>query len=174
MNWHGAARTNYVRIKDEASMERLVHLVEELRENEVYIHPDHPDQAMILGDDSGTFNLFSYSEDSEDADVELVWEKDVAPLLAQGEVLILMASAYLPLFKNSKLEAIYELEAIYGQATAITWDGRRVDLSLQDIYKQAARELQIPLDKLGKADGFSPSPNTPEQETLPDMDRPRA
>ena len=168
MNWHGAARTNYVRIKDEASMERLVHLVEELRENEVYIHPDHPDQAMIFGDDSGTFNLFSYSEDSEDADVELVWEKDVAPLLAQGEVLILKASAYLPTFKSS------EPGAIYGQATAITWDGRRVDLSLDDIYKQAARELQIPLDKLGKADGFTPSPNTPEQETLPDMDRPRA
>lgn len=128
-NWHGTARTNYVRFKDEEAYEAAKKLVESCGNK---WHKGQQDLvAMISGDedDNGGFSL-SYCDEDTDEDVVIAWE-DVAKHLDDGQVLVCMEVG------------AEKLRYVSGHTSAWTNKGESVNLGLGNIYKLAFEKLGV-------------------------------
>jgi hypothetical protein len=125
-NWYGAARSNYVKIKD------LNGLKKALEPFNININEDKGDGFVcFLCDDSSDGAWPSYSEDDEGNELDFNFAEYVVPYMAPDQVLITMESG------------AEKLRYITGYAEAYHSDGRRVGLSLYDIYALAEKEFGV-------------------------------
>lgn len=125
-DFYGTARTNYVRFKDVEAVRKLL----EPTQLELVQHSVHPDYYRIHTNSFfGTFDTTWFDDQEEDH--ELCIESEVAPLLCEDEVLIVIEVG------------AEKLRYLSGKADAYTWDGRHVGLCLNDIYEQAAKSFGV-------------------------------
>lgn len=124
-NWHGAARSNYFRVKDEAAFKAWVATCPGLGfwpGASIYrgmfaLHAE--------GTDDGAWPGYREIESEEWQGVDYYVYEDIIPHLAEGEVAVFMEAG------------AENLRYITGWAIAVTWDGRTVSVSLNDIYGKA-------------------------------------
>jgi hypothetical protein len=136
-NWCGTSRSNYFRVKDAEAFKKWAYaarlgyfqqhgvfcITGELTDDGYW-----PSQKTVENEDG--------SEDEVDFDVV----EELPEHLAEGEVAVLMSSGAM------------KLQAVTGEATAVTWDGRTIAMSLNDIYEQAATEFGVPENSITKAE----------------------
>lgn len=132
-NYYGTARSNYVRVKDsEAFLQwtsrRMLGVLKIER---------GPDVFAIYPDD--TADGFWPTYDFE-AGAEFSLTAELAEHLPQGQVAILLEVG---------AEA---LRYLTGEAIAVNHKGRVVVLSLNDIYRKAAREFRVPESEITRAE----------------------
>lgn len=123
-NYYGTGRSNYVRVKDEEAFRRAAERLD------CEVVTDQEGRFAILDDnpDGGGFSFIEYPDEPDAEPVEHVVEELLGPLLADGEVMVLM-------------EAGHEKHRyVTGWAMAFNnrQEVRRVDLD--DIY-ELARQL---------------------------------
>jgi hypothetical protein len=125
-NWYGAARSNYVKIKDINGLKKA------LEPFNINVNEDKGDGFVcFLCGDSSDGAWPSYSEDDEGNELEFSFAKYVVPYMAPDQVLITMEAG------------AEKLRYITGYAEAYHSDGRMVGLSLCDIYALARNEFSM-------------------------------
>jgi hypothetical protein len=125
-NWYGAARSNYIKIKDINGLE------EALEPFDINISKDRDGEFVcLLSGDSSDGAWPSYSEDDEGNELEFNFITHVVPYMAPDQVLIVMEAG------------AEKLRYITGYAEAYHSDGRMVGLSLHDIYALAEKEFGV-------------------------------
>ena len=115
-NWYGAARSNYVRVKDKDG------LIEALDPFPIRLAHNPDGLTCFLPEtEDGDFPGFAYTEDDEE--IEFDPQNHIVPFLEDNEVLILMTSG------------AEKLRYITGHATAYHPDGEQVlHINISDIY----------------------------------------
>lgn len=128
-NWHGASRTNYVRIKEEQALREAL-APWEIR---IHRHPTRSDFFMFEGDgEDGDFpSSRSDDEDDEDNEIDFSFEELIVPHLAEGQVLL------------TQVIGREKLCYLTGYAKAYAWDGRVVSINTSDIHKLAAETFGV-------------------------------
>lgn len=128
-NWHGSARTNYVKVKD---YDALVKFLDGIPV-EVHPHPNAENFVMFqpTDNDSGDFS-YQYLDDDGD-EMYWSWQEAVCPHLVEGQVLILMTVGS------------EKLRYLTGYAEAYAWDGRNVGININEIYCRAAQMFNVPI-----------------------------
>lgn len=126
-NWYGKARSNYFYVKDEgAFLEALGEMIYDLD----IVH-DHAQRVGLLAK-------------TEDGDWPTLDTQDVPDIVAEhlvpGEVAVFMSAG------------AEKLRCVTGYAEAVTSEGKRVSVSLQDIYAKAAEAFDVPVDKIPLAE----------------------
>jgi sugar phosphate isomerase/epimerase len=123
-NYEGIGRSNYVRVTDEAAFraaaERLNCEVLTDREGRFGIADDN--------DDGSGFLFLNFSDDEEQPEVYDPVE-ELAPLLAEGEVMVLMEAGH----EKHRYAS--------GWARAFDRSGESVAVNLYDIYKLAEQKF---------------------------------
>jgi hypothetical protein len=123
-NWYGAARSNYVKIKDINGLKKA------LEPFDININEDTEGGLVcFLRGDSSDGAWPSYSEDDEGNELEFSFENYVVPYMAPNQVLITMEAG------------AEKLRYITGVACAYHSDGGVVAVSLYDIYALAEKEF---------------------------------
>lgn len=135
-NYYGAARSNYVRIKD------MPGLVEALKPWPIIISPknDNPLNVCFLSDDPDGAGWPSRCWDDGDND-ETEWDttKFIAPFMEPDQVLIIEEAGH------------EKLRYVTGWAEATRSDGRQVFVNINDIYDKAAAVFEIPRANITEA-----------------------
>ena len=126
-NWNGIARTNYVKIKD---IDALMKFVDGLP-IEVHPHPAAENFVCFAPADNDTGDFDHYYSDDDDGNDEYWDWTHIAEHSVEGQVLIVMTVGH----EKSRY--------LTGYASAITWDGRVTDVSIDDIYEKAVREFGV-------------------------------
>ena len=122
-NYYGAARTNYFTVRDANAFQAWA----DKRGFRVITDKDG-EVGILPGDASDDGTLNTWGEDSETGDFEKVdILGEIASHLVKGSVAILMESG------------AEKLRYIVGRAEAINSDGKRREITLEQIYKQAAK-----------------------------------
>jgi len=75
-----------------------------------------------------------------DADAEVDFLNELSQHLAKDEVAVLLTAG------------AEKLRYITGEALAVNYEGKVVDLSLLDIYQKAARAFRVPLSSITHAE----------------------
>ena len=129
-DWNGAARTNYVRFKDDASMQAAQKIVADCGMK--WHVGSEPLVAMISGNDDrgGGFCLSSNQDD--DLDQDHGWA-DIAQHLDDGQVLVCIEGG------------AEELQYISGWAEAWNNQQQTVCVQLSDIYALARERFGVPI-----------------------------
>lgn len=130
-NWYGAARSNYVLIKD------LKALQEALDPWPIGIYKKHKDDSdnnvlvcfLSEDQDSGGWPFTAWDED--DNEVEFDAAELIAPHLVEGQVLVMMEAG------------AEKLRYVTGHAIAINHEGKYVTVNLDDIYAKAAETFGV-------------------------------
>jgi hypothetical protein len=132
--WSGASRSNYFRVKDEATFRKWA-------------------KRRGLGilesrKDGGRFAI--YPEDSSDdgswpsyclkTNTEIDIASELSKHLAKGEIAILMSAG------------ADKLRYITGEALAVNDRGSVLSLTLDEIYLRAARRFRVPVSSITQAD----------------------
>jgi hypothetical protein len=125
-NWYGAARSNYVKIKDLNSLKKALEPFDIKISGEV-----GSDLVCLLCGDSSDGAWPSYSEDDEGNELEFNFAEYVVPYMAPDQVLVVMEAG------------AEKLRYITGYAEAYHSDGRMVKVSLYDIYALAEKEFGV-------------------------------
>ena len=133
-NWYGSARSNYFQVRDAEAFlqwaERRSLGVFKSEQNAA-IFAIHPGAST----DSGGWPSFDMEEDKEfDLAAELsehLFPSQVAVLLEVGAE---------------------KLRYLNGEAIAVNHSGRVIVLSLNDIYRKAAREFRVPENEITRAE----------------------
>ena len=126
-NWYGAARSNYVKVKDEqAFRDAMASLAVE-----VVTHGEGADTtfAVLARTDDGGWPSSRGIDDEDDDELDIAFA--LASHLADGEVLVLMQCGH------------EKMRYLDGYAEAIRNDGERVCVSLNDIYQLAAKTFGV-------------------------------
>lgn len=119
-NWYGIARTNYVKVKD---FDALTKFIEGLP-IEVQPHPTAVNFVSFSPADNDTGDFDHWYPECWD------WPQ-IAGHFVEGQVLIVMTAGH----EKSRY--------LTGYASAITWDGRVTEVSIDDIYEKAVREFGV-------------------------------
>lgn len=132
-NWTGAARSNYVRVKNEADFRHA------MATYEVKVISDSHGRLGLLADtEDGSWPRCGY-DDGADEDFEIDIPALVAEHLVDGEVFVTQQSGS------------EKLRYVSGYAEAITASGERVTLSLCDIYGLAAAAFGVDVNTISTA-----------------------
>jgi hypothetical protein len=134
-NWYGAARSNYVEIKDIDGLKKAIgtfdiNVIEAARKGFV----------CFLGGEGSDGAWPSYSIDDEGNELEFSFAEHVVPYMAPNQVLITMEAG------------AEKLRYITGYAEAYHSDGRVVAVSLYDIYALAEKEFGVPRADISRAE----------------------
>lgn len=126
-NWYGAARTNYVKVKDYAALCKF------LEGLPIEVHP-HPNAESFVcfqptENDCGDFQYQLIDDDGDEMGWD--WQGAVCPNLVEGQVLIVMVTGS------------EKLRYLTGYAEAYTWDGRMVGINIDEIYSRAAQTFGV-------------------------------
>ena len=130
-NWYGAARSNYVLIKD------LKALVDALDPWPISIHKKHKDDSdnnvlvCFLSEDQDSGGWPSTTWDEDDNEIEFDAAELICPHLVEGQVLVMMEAG------------AEKLRYITGQAVAFNHEGDYVAVNLNDIYEAAAGAFDV-------------------------------
>lgn len=136
-NWEGVARTNYFTPLDLGKLEALA------QQASFVVYPSIVASApkVALGSTEGGWPSMIYDEE-KDEERDFSFEKDIMPLVAEGEVVILQ-------------EAGYEGQRyVTGNAVAFQRQGdlvRSVQVNIDDIYKLAAENFCVSVEEISKA-----------------------
>jgi hypothetical protein len=123
-DWYGSARTNYVRVTDEAKFREMARFW-----NLEVIESDG--KLGLYPDDGGFGDWPSFMTDDDDVEHEFSFEGVVMPLVAEGEVLITMSCG------AEKLRYLTGYAAAYRRVgDRVDW----VDISLTQIYGRARQK----------------------------------
>jgi len=130
-DWTGHARSNYFRVKDVDAFTTFINNVPGIafwtKDNDstnfaifadVTDHGGWPDTRDIEGQDDNCYDMGSLAD-------------DLVQHLAENEVAILMEIG------NERLRYFTF------RSTAVTWDGRRIDLDSDEIYDRVVNEFNI-------------------------------
>jgi hypothetical protein len=117
-NWHGSARSNYVRVKDR---EMFMDWAQSLPDVEV-VEQEGAFALLAISEDGGwpSFRSRQDQEDQEDEAIDLAAE--IADHLAPGEVCI---------FQQVGAE---KLRYLSGSSLAVNGTGETLQISIDDIY----------------------------------------
>jgi hypothetical protein len=132
-NWNGTARSNYFFVKDFAAFTKWV------TDIDCVVLVGEGDQTGMFGfysndDNTGSWPSYRCQEDEdgceiEDEDFDLPAE--LAEHLAEGQVAVLVEAG------------AEKMRYISGWAKAVTWDGRSVQINLDNIYDMAQAAFGI-------------------------------
>lgn len=131
-NWYGAARSNYVLIKD------LVALRETLDPWPIGIHKKHQDDSdnnvlvcfLSEEQDSGGWPSICWIDGDND-ETEFDPVQLICPHMVEGQVLVMMEVGH------------EKLRVLTGHAVAYYHDGKEVHVDLDDIYEKAANAFGV-------------------------------
>jgi hypothetical protein len=119
-NWYGKSRSNYFQVKDRAAFDALMELYE----------------VEVIEKDGGVgflarteFGTIPTREAEEEGDDPISLADEIADHLAENQVCVIMEAG------------AEKLCYVSGFATAISWTGESVNISLDDIYKLAQDEF---------------------------------
>jgi len=131
-NWYGSSRSNYFRVKDcEAFLQWA-----EKRGLGVFKSESHAEYFAIYSADNDSGSWPSYDMD-DDTEIDLVAE--LAQHLPKGQVAILMEVG------------AEKLRYLTGVAIAVNHKGCAAVVSLDDIYRKAARTFRVPENQITRA-----------------------
>lgn len=144
--WTGSARTNFVKVKDVEALKASLAVFGD----SIKLDQHFKDKSFIClegGDpDTGGFPSSIYAgglpssiSDGDGETIDFSFEEFVVPHLAEGQVLVVLSCG------------ADKLRYLSGDAEAYAWDGRTVSLRMDDIYKMAAEQLNVPIDDIGEA-----------------------
>jgi hypothetical protein len=134
-NWYGAARSNYVAIKDMEGLKKS------LDPFPISIIPRESDgKICLLSDDidNGGWPTCACGTDASGEDMEILFNPPelICPFMKNGEILIIMEAG------------AEKLRYISGTAVAFKHTGESVSIFLDDIYQKAANEFGVPIDTI--------------------------
>lgn len=122
-DWHGGARSNYFKVKDEETFKTWTRSVCDLgywEKGGLF--------AIYSEDEFGGWPSCRYMDERDEyEDIDLV--EELAEHLIDGEVAVLMEAG------------AEKLRYISGYAVAVNNTGKRISVSLNDIYELACKEL---------------------------------
>lgn len=138
-NWYGSARSNYVRIKDMAGLEKALAPF-----SGIEISPgDVPSTVCFLAREGWPSEGFIEEDDTEYRvdDKELFFDprERICPFMEDGQILIMQEVG------------AEKLRYLTGIANAYTSKGLHLQVSLDDIYEQAANEFGVPINEITNA-----------------------
>lgn len=137
-DWYGAARSNYVRIKD---MEGLKASLEPFEIEISHGSDENEGKICLLGSSADNGGMPSYIwEDGTDEMIEFSFAEHVCPFMEDGEILVVMESG------------AEKLRYITGYASAYNAKGDAVHVSLSDIYTKAAEFFNIKEDDISRCE----------------------
>jgi hypothetical protein len=132
-NWYGSSRSNYFRVKDcDAFLQWVERRGLALFENS----EDAALFAIHSGDSTDAGSWPSYDPET-DTEIDLVAE--LAQHLPKGEVAVLMEIG------------AEKLRYLTGIAIAVNHKGRAAVVSLDDVYRKAARTFRVPENRITQA-----------------------
>lgn len=123
-NWHGAARSNYVKIKDEAGLRNA------LRHFDVKIWTNS-DGLFAFGGDSDSGGWPSITTDDDDEEIEFSPIEQICPFMHEDQVLVMMQSGH------------ESQRYVDGRAEAYNSKGEWVSIALNNIYDLAKKHFGI-------------------------------
>jgi hypothetical protein len=131
-NWYGTARSNYFRVKDKDAFLKWA----DSRGLGVFTSEESADLFAIHGGgtDDGSWPSYDMEGDTE---IDIVVE--LAPHLPRGQIAVLMEIG------------AEKLRYLTGVAIAVNHKGRVVDLTLNDIYRKAARSFHVAESEITQA-----------------------
>ena len=132
-NWYGTARSNYFRVNDNDAFLKWA----DSRGLGVFRNKENADLFAIHGGettDDGSWPSYDVEGDTE---IDLVVE--LAQHLPKGQIAVLMEIG------------AEKLRYLTGVAIAINHKGRVVELTLNDIYRKAARTFRVPESEITQA-----------------------
>lgn len=124
-NWYGAARTNYVKIKDVRGLEEYFEQFGGVR-----ITPGEGGFAFIAETEDGDFPSVAFDEEGEE-EIEFGWT-EVCKYLKKNQVLVVMCAG------SEKTKYITGYAEAYNTTT-----GECVTVSINQIYKKAAKAFNV-------------------------------
>jgi hypothetical protein len=132
-NWYGSARSNYFCVKDREAFLQWA----EKRGLGVFKSENNPEHFAIHGGDSTDEGLWPSYDMDADTEIDLVAE--LAGHLPKGEVAVLMEIG------------AEKLRYLTGIAVAVNHKGRAAVVSLDDVYRKAARTFRVQENKITQA-----------------------
>jgi hypothetical protein len=124
-NWEGAARSNYVSIRDEEGLRKA------LKPFDITIWEKNGLFAFGGDSDSGGWPSFAYDEEDSDDEVEFDPATQICPFMAEDSVLVMMQSGH------------EKLRYVDGRAEAYNSAGEYVSISITQIYEIAKEKFGI-------------------------------
>ena len=132
-NYEGAARSNYVRIKDIAALKAA------LEPFAIEVSERGTNGTVCFLSEDGDGGWPSTTLTDNDVEIEFDPVAHICPHMVDGEVLVMLESGH------------ERLRYIVGYADAYHSDGRRVGVNIENIYDKASREFDVPLDRISQA-----------------------
>lgn len=136
-DWYGTSRSNYFRVKDPEEFKKWAYAA---HLGYFQQHGFFCITGELTGDGCWPSQKTVENEDGSEDEVDFDVVDELPDHLAEGEVAVLMSSGAM------------KLQAVTGEAIAVTWDGRTIAMSLNDIYEQAATEFRVPVTSITKAE----------------------
>lgn len=134
---YGTSRSNYFRVKDAEAFKKWAYAA---RLGYFQQHGFFCINGELTGDGYWPTQKTVENEDGSEDKVDFDVVDELPEHLVEGEVAVLMSSGAM------------KLQVITGEAIAVTWDGRTIAMSLNDIYEQAATEFRVPETSITKAE----------------------
>lgn len=131
-NWYGSSRSNYFRVKDREAFLQWT----EKRGLGVFKSDENAEHFAIYSADNDNGSWPSYDPE-EDIEIDLVAE--LAQHLPKGQVAVLMEIG------------AEKLRYLTGIAIAVNHRGRAAVVSLDDVYRKAARTFHVPENEITQA-----------------------
>jgi hypothetical protein len=131
-NWYGSSRSNYFCVKDDEAFLEWA----ENRGLGVFRSESNPGYFAIHGGDNDSGSWPSYDLEA-DTEIDLVTE--LAGHLPKGQVAVLMEIG------------AEKLRYLTGIAIAVNHKGRAVVVSLDDVYRKAARTFRVQENEITQA-----------------------
>lgn len=132
-DWYGTARSNYFRVKDPDAFQQWA----DRRGLGVFKHEEH---AELFAIHSGNSDNGSWPSYDMEADTEFDLLAELAERLVKGQIAVLMEAG------------AEKLRYVTGVAIAVNHKGRVVDLSLNDVYRKAARTFRLAESEITRAE----------------------
>lgn len=126
--WHGAARSNYIPIEDEAGLEKALEPFEGLIKMD---YDRHGKTGFMVGDESNDGGWPSAARNDDGNEIEFDPVQLICPFMTEGAILVMMESG------------ADKYHDITGNATAYKKDGTKVEIYLNDIYEKAAQAFGV-------------------------------
>lgn len=131
-NWYGTARSNYFRVEDKGTFLKWA----DSRRLGVFKNEESRDLFAIHGGSTDDGSWPSYDMEG-DTEIDLVAE--LAQHLSEGQIAVLMEVG------------AERLRYLTGVAFAVDHKGRVVELTLNDIYRTAARAFRVAESEITQA-----------------------
>lgn len=126
-DWTGVARTNYVKFKDLAGLKKVLDLFPIEISDAVCVDGT---KCLLSTDEYGGWPT-RVCDVETDTDIDFSFEEHVCPYMEDDQVLVTMEAGS------------ERLRYITGHAAAYHSDGRKVELSLNDIYTLAEKAFGV-------------------------------